>query len=400
MMIREKNGGWEFVLKRSKIRPEPFRHYNQDREAGELHMRNLTFLLDNRGVIPDEYKIEGGRKTGNGEKYETVYDLINLYRKGGKIKDSDMEILGVIRDRVGATLLRDINYDWVESYILEMKIKRNLSPTTIKHHCGALSRAINYGGNKGIVALLVNPFLKLPRGYAQYSAREATMAKSIDSDFGKKEDNARTRRLENGEEERIRAVLARNYVPEKERMLEIKHQGALELMFDLALETAMRMREMYTLTWGQVSYEKATIFLTKTKNGTSREVPLSSVAITKLKIYTEQVLESTRGMEGFAFEQDRIFPWWTTERTFQGLRQVSAKLSNQYSRIFEAAGCDNLNFHDLRHEATSRLFEYPGNPGGRPLSEAEIRKITGHKTARMGDRYNHLRGSDLAGKLW
>ena len=49
------------------------------------------------------------------------------------------------------------------------------------------------------------------------------------------------------------------------------------MMFDMALETAMRMREIYTLTRDQASLPKATIFLEKTKNGDKRQVPISSV---------------------------------------------------------------------------------------------------------------------------
>ena len=45
----------------------------------------------------------------------------------------------------------------------------------------------------------------------------------------------------------------------------------------MALEKAMRLREMYTLEMGQISLEKRTIFLHKTKNGSKRQVPISSV---------------------------------------------------------------------------------------------------------------------------
>ena len=48
-------------------------------------------------------------------------------------------------------------------------------------------------------------------------------------------------------------------------------------MFDMAFEKAMRLREMYTLEMGQISLEKRTIFLHKTKNGSKRQVPISSV---------------------------------------------------------------------------------------------------------------------------
>jgi integrase len=49
-------------------------------------------------------------------------------------------------------------------------------------------------------------------------------------------------------------------------------------------------------------------------------------------------------------------------------------------------------FHDLRHCATSRLFE-------RGLGLMEVAAITGHKTLAMLHRYTHLKAEDLALKL-
>ncbi|MNY36999.1 Phage integrase family protein [compost metagenome] len=50
-----------------------------------------------------------------------------------------------------------------------------------------------------------------------------------------------------------------------------------------------------------------------------------------------------------------------------------------------------LRFHDLRHEAASRLAEIF------PLHE--LTKITGHESTRMLMRYYHPRPEDLAKKL-
>jgi integrase len=51
----------------------------------------------------------------------------------------------------------------------------------------------------------------------------------------------------------------------------------------------------------------------------------------------------------------------------------------------------DLHFHDLRHEATSRLAD--------KLQMHELMKVTGHKTSRMVSRYYHPRAEDLAKKL-
>lgn len=61
-------------------------------------------------------------------------------------------------------------------------------------------------------------------------------------------------------------------------------------------------------------------------------------------------------------------------------------------RACKRAEIENFHFHDLRHEATSRLFEKGLNP-------LEVASITGHKTLQMLKRYTHLRAEDLAKKL-
>ncbi|WP_211704157.1 tyrosine-type recombinase/integrase [Paraburkholderia aspalathi] len=76
------------------------------------------------------------------------------------------------------------------------------------------------------------------------------------------------------------------------------------------------------------------------------------------------------------------------------LAGISARLSGQFGRIFDAAGCGDFKFHDLRHEATSRLYERTS------LSDVQIAKITGHSDTKVLMRYSNLRGSDLAVRLW
>ena len=73
--------------------------------------------------------------------------------------------------------------------------------------------------------------------------------------------------------------------------------------------------------------------------------------------------------------------------------KVSANgLSRAFKRSCKKYKLENLKFHDLRHEATSQLFEKGLNP-------MEAATITGHKTLQMLKRYTHLRHTDLAKKL-
>jgi len=52
----------------------------------------------------------------------------------------------------------------------------------------------------------------------------------------------------------------------------------------------------------------------------------------------------------------------------------------------------DLRFHDLRHEAASRLFE-------RGLNSMEVASVTGHRTLQILKRYTHLKAGELAQKL-
>jgi integrase len=67
-------------------------------------------------------------------------------------------------------------------------------------------------------------------------------------------------------------------------------------------------------------------------------------------------------------------------------------LSGAFLRLCRKHKLDNLHFHDLRHEATSRFFEKGLNP-------VEVATITGHKDPRMLMHYTHLRAEDLVGRL-
>jgi integrase len=65
-------------------------------------------------------------------------------------------------------------------------------------------------------------------------------------------------------------------------------------------------------------------------------------------------------------------------------------LTQAFGRVCERAGIQNLRFHDLRHEGTSRLAV---KLNGDVMA---LSAITGHKTLQMLKRYTHLRAEDLA----
>lgn len=383
---RIKGSKWEYVVKRAKLLPKPLYFVFDNEAEGDAYVAALEALLD-KGVVPTEL-------LPSAETITLLAELIQDYLTSNAVASSDAKVLNVVYARIGRTPIKSINYAWVEKWILDMKQQLNLAPGTIRHHVGALGRCFDYAGRRNMVSLVINPIRQLPKRYAQYSIRDAAVATAFNEEHTAREDEERDRRLSADEDDRIRKVMNREIVAKRERPLDMKYQGATELLYDLALETAMRMREMYSLTLPQIDLPKRTIFLDKTKNGNKRQVPLSSVAVRKIQEYIAHVEDGTRNMAGFEFEGGRFFPWWDGVLDEEVLIKLTRNLSAQFRRITSAADVQDFRFHDLRHEATSRLFERTS------LSEFEIMKITGHSSTRMLRRYANLRGSNLAGKLW
>lgn len=136
----------------------------------------------------------------------------------------------------------------------------------------------------------------------------------------------------------------------------------------LALETAMRQGEILSLQWEHISWKKKVAHLPHTKNGSMRDVPLSMSAIHILK----NVLKPK--------QEGRIFQY------------SQAGIKSTWRCLTKAAGITDLHFHDLRHEAISRLFE-------KGLDVMEVSTISGHKSLSMLKRYTHLNAYKLVAKL-
>jgi len=174
--------------------------------------------------------------------------------------------------------------------------------------------------------------------------------------------NARERRLEEGEEAQLLLALSRYDNP------------WLIPLATLAIETALRKGELLSLQWENINLRKRTAYIPMTKNGESRTIPLSTRAIEILK-------ELPVSLDG------RVFAT-TDNATKLGWIRACARMVDENGI---PAPIEDLRFHDLRHEATSRLAEI--------FAPHELAKITGHKDLKMLMRYYHPRAEDLAKKM-
>jgi len=148
----------------------------------------------------------------------------------------------------------------------------------------------------------------------------------------------------------------------------------------VALYTGMRAGEIKGLTRRQVNLDNRTIHLTETKNGSSRTVPLTREAVAVLRLALNNPVRP--------IDTDLIFfgePGRDKVRRPYEFRPA-------WHRMLKQAGIKGLRFHDLRHEAVSRLVEAG-------LGDQEVATISGHKSMQMLRRYTHLRAEDLVSRL-
>ena len=150
--------------------------------------------------------------------------------------------------------------------------------------------------------------------------------------------------------------------------------GEARVALVVFVETAMRKGELLALDWQYIKFKGkfGSAHLPETKTDEARAIPLSSTATAELKSLMPGRVKPISG-KVFKISSDALRYQWRKARM--------------------AIGAPDLRIHDLRHEATSRLFEDKG------FNVIEAAAVTGHKNLQMLKRYTHLDPTQLAKKL-
>lgn len=142
----------------------------------------------------------------------------------------------------------------------------------------------------------------------------------------------------------------------------------LAYAFLLAIETAMRQGEILGMTAKWVNLRERFVHLPKTKNGSTRNVPLSKRA--------GELLAPLLEGKGAS---DRLF------------KLESASADTMFRKIRDELKIDGLTFHDTRHEAITRL--------ARKVEVLDLARITGHKDLKSLMIYYNATASEVAERL-
>jgi integrase len=315
----------------AKIRRKGFPALSQtfpDRLSAETWVQETEAGMT-RGTFVDP---RPARDTTLGQLLNRYAEEVSPAKRGHEVEKIRLAFLG--RQAIAKARVADLSAGMVREY-RDARLK-TVAASTVNREMNLLGHVIETARKEWAVPFQVNPVQEVRRP---------------------KNPPARDRRLRPGEEERLLSACS------------AARGGFLPACVVLAIETGMRQGEIVGLQWKDVDLERRVARLHEgaTKNGHGRGVPLSSRAVA--------VLQERGPASGRVF--DGVTPG--------AIKQAFAKAATR-------AGMPDLHFHDLRHEAVSRLFE-------RGFNVMEAAAVSGHRDLTMLRRYAHLEASALASRL-
>lgn len=327
--IRKHRGKYQARVRR-KGYPTLTKSFHQLSDAKEW-ARDIERQADRQELVPKSKELD---KT-------TLADLVRRYRDEvvPRKKGGDIEVIvlnAFLRESMCRKRLSELCPEDFTRY--RDKRLKSVSPATLKRQLNPLRHMLRHAKDDWGIPIRHDPLAKVRLNGV---------------------DKPRERRLQDGELDNLISAATANRNP------------YVILIVRFALETAMRRGEILALRWRDIDSERHSATIRESKNGYSRVVPLSSAAV--------GVLKATASMSD-AGDNDLVFP-------------VSANaLKLSWARLVKRAGLEDLHFHDLRHEAISRLFEIG-------LSVPEVASVSGHRDMRMLLRYAHANHASIRAKL-
>ncbi|MCY6380239.1 site-specific integrase [Hoeflea prorocentri] len=291
------------------------------------------------------------RKTGTPK---TISDLIDLHiadlqEVGKPIRRSKNAVLVALKRDIGSTRISSLNRSALIAFG-KMRAKQGAGPVT-------LSVDLSY-----IHTVLTHAAAVHGINTRTEDLRLARVALSRLGLIGRsKERNRRPT------EDEIDALL--NYFDNKTNMI-----IPMGRVIRFAIATAMRLEEIFKIEWSDVDLKNRIVIVRnrkdpRHKDGNSQKVPLLNLTgFDAWQLLLEQKI-ITNGV-------GRVFP------------HHHKSAGTAFRRGRQKLEIEDLVFHDLRHEATSRFFEAG-------LSIEKVALVTGHKDWKMLKRYTHLRPEDL-----
>lgn len=159
---------------------------------------------------------------------------------------------------------------------------------------------------------------------------------------------------------------------EWERLLDEAGTHWIRPIMEIAVESGMRQGEIHSLEWQHINFDKNLVGIwRKNKN----EAGGKKWHVIPFWQGVREVLLREHNKTG-------------STTTVFGVKRA-ASISDKFAKMTKKLGIVDLRFHDLRHEAISRMFEV------RKMRVEEVRLVSGHSSLEQLSRYVNLRPENL-----
>lgn len=284
---------------------------------------------------------------------ELLVETLKKYAQCSEIAPKTKASLPSVVKTVGDVRLGELKKRWVKKYIEHLRevptqYGKPREYATIQGYMSVINCALRWRAEDLDLTPVPLPFSK------------RTM-------FPRNCFNGRERRLDRDEE------LALFHVFKELKATSHRHY---RLLIRFALETGARLQEMVLAEWKEFDIEKRVwrIPAEHVKTGMGRLMPLNRKALRVLRAMWKMRDES----------KTRVFHLLDKPKT----------VSTIFGRFSRKAGLVDFRFHDLRHEAISRMVLKQ-----RKLSVDMIMKMVGHSSLAMLRRYTNLRPEEIIDRM-
>lgn len=259
-------------------------------------------------------------------------------------------VFNTVLNHVGQVTIADAKRSWVADYVERMR----------KTKSEATGRVYTYDSISNHLALMTAACKRA----ADKADIDDVKLHFTRQSFPKNWSGKRERRVEAWEDDLIQGHLRKD---------ETVHGQHWLLLYQLALETAARLQELVLAEWAEIKQGGSVWVIPKehTKTRTMRNVSLTPEA----RCIIERLKELAAPGSPLIFHS----------------HGKASSVSQAFKQRMKKAGVTDLHFHDLRHEAISRLVVHPSKP---PLQA--IMSMVGHKSYEMISHYTHLREAEFS----
>lgn len=328
--IRKRGGLWHTQIRKKGFPPQTKTFHTK--AAATAWSRRVEMSMDNGSWID-------ARESRSVLIEHIVDDLVYSYERFGlEVAGPKLGQLNQIKEYFHGVSIHDLTFDDVLDFAAFRL--QTVSASTLQTQMYYLKQAVT------------NSRIKTEQPVVDMAIDELKKKKLIMGSV------RRDRRLEPGE---------------YETLMEAAEGHWISAAIDIAVESGMRQGEIHALKWSDIDTNKGVIQLMRKDK--DAEGGKSKCYIPLLQGVREALLRSSNVLG-------------------QGPNLISVKhaasISDKFARMTAALGIDDLRFHDLRHEAISRMFE-------RGMRVEQVRVVSGHRTLDQLSRYVNLRAEDLAG---